>query len=143
MAVTTNINLVTDTFYLLFLVVAAYLVIKTRVPQQTIENQKQLIDTYEKRINSLEEQQLESIKALADLQGQLKTYKEVPLENIASALHSISTVNQSIAESNRLILGELKNTAIIAAQDRDVLTNQNLHVRNEVNKQMNWPSKGK
>jgi hypothetical protein len=135
-AVTANINIVTDTFYFLFLIVATYLIIKTRVPQQTIENQRQLIDTYEKRINALEDElkanhriQLDNIAAISELQGQVKIYKELPWKELTDGI-------KEVAESNQMILNELQKTATIAAEDRDVLTNQNLHIRSEVKKQL-------
>lgn len=97
----------------------------SRIPKQTITNQKELIDTYEKRISALETQkeedhktQLENVRAIADLQGQIKVYKELPLQEMARAMQEISEVNKTIAESNTEILKTLRNSALIAADDR-------------------------
>lgn len=97
----------------------------SRIPKQTITNQKELIDTYEKRITALEQQkeedhktQLENVRAIADLQGQIKVYKELPLQEMARAMQEISEVNKTIAESNTEILKTLRGSALIAAEDR-------------------------
>jgi predicted phage tail protein len=97
----------------------------SRIPKQTITNQKELIDTYEKRITALEQQkeedhktQLENVRAIADLQGQIKVYKELPLREMARAMQEISEVNKTIAESNTEILKTLRGSALIAAEDR-------------------------
>lgn len=71
----------------------------------------------------------ENSKAIADLQGQLKTYKELPLVTLADGI-------KEVAASNKEILAQLRETATIAAEDRDVLTNQNLHIKTEVRKEM-------
>jgi hypothetical protein len=101
------------------------LAIFSRIPKQTIENQKSLIETYEKRLKALEDQkeedhktQIENVKAIADLQGQIKVYKELPLQQMAKAMEEISRVNKAIADSNTEILRTLKSSALIAAEDR-------------------------
>lgn len=107
------------------LAVSAILTLFSRIPKQTIENQKELIDTYEKRLKSLEDQReldrkqhIDNVKAIAELQGQIKVYKELPLQEMADAMKQISDVNKTIAESNQEILKTLKSSALIAAEDR-------------------------
>lgn len=104
------------------------LAVFSRIPKQTIINQKELIDTYEKRLKALEDQKdldhqlhIENIKAIADLRGQIKVYKELPLQEMASAMQEISRVNKGIADSNQEILKTLKISAVIAADDRSEL----------------------
>lgn len=72
----------------------------SRLPKQTIENQKELIDAYEKRIKNLEDLRLEdnklhvdNAKAIAELQGQLKAYKEIPLKKLADAVEKTEQEN--------------------------------------------------
>lgn len=120
------------------LVIGAILTIFSRLPKQTIENQKDLIETYEKRLKALEDQSaedrknhLEQVKAIADLQGQIKVYKELPLQEMATAMQEISRVNKGIAESNTEILRTLKSSAVIAAVDRSEL----LHPTQNITKQ--------
>lgn len=110
------------------LAVGSILALFSRLPKQTIANQKDLIETYEKRLKALEDQkeedhktQLQNVRDIADLQGQIKVYKELPLQEMASAMQEISRVNKGIAESNTEILKTLRNSALIAADDRDEL----------------------
>lgn len=107
------------------LAIGSLLAIFSRIPKQTIENQKSLIETYEKRLKALEDQkeadhktQIENVKAIADLQGQIKVYKELPLQEMAKAMEEISRVNKGIADSNTEILHTLRSSALIAAEDR-------------------------
>lgn len=110
------------------LIVGSILALFSRLPKQTIENQKDLIETYEKRLKALEDQSaedrrnhLEQVKAIADLQGQIKVYKELPLQEMATAMQRISQVNETIAKSNEQILKTLNASAVIAAGDRSTL----------------------
>lgn len=101
----------------------------SRVPKQTIRNQKDLIASYEKRLGDIERQReedhanyvnerVENAKAIADLQGQIKVYKELPLQQMAKAMEDISAVNKTIAEGNAEILNTLRSSALITANDR-------------------------
>ena len=120
------------------LAVGSALALFSRIPKQTITNYEQLSIAQEKRIAALEEQSkidhknhLENIKAIADLQGQIKVYKELPLQEMAKAMQDISDGNKAIAESNRQILISLQSSAMIASQDRSTL----LHPTQVVEKQ--------
>ena len=100
------------------------LALLSRIPKQTIQNQKDLIETYEKRLKALEDQALEdkkqhieNVRAIADLQGQIKVYKELPLQEMAAAMQEISRVNKGIADSNTEILKTLKLSAITLADN--------------------------
>ena len=107
------------------LVVGSILAVFSRIPKQTISNYEKLSVAQEKRIKALEdqkerdrEQHIEQVKAIAELQGQIKVYKELPLQEMALAMQEISRVNKGIADSNTEILKTLKNSALIAAEDR-------------------------
>ncbi len=120
------------------LIVGSILALFSRIPKQTITNYEQLSVAQEKRIAALEEQSkvdhknhLENIKAIADLQGQIKVYKELPLQEMAKAMQDISDGNKAIAESNRQILISLQSSAMIASADRSTL----LHPTQVVEKQ--------
>ncbi len=120
------------------LIVGSILALFSRIPKQTITNYEQLSVAQEKRIAALEEQSkvdhknhLENIKAIADLQGQIKVYKELPLREMAKAMQDISDGNKAIAESNRQILISLQSSAMIASEDRSTL----LHPTQVVEKQ--------
>lgn len=100
----------------LALVGGAILVIFSRVPKQTIADQRELINTLQEqrkadkeqadaRIKALEDQHtqdlknhLENSKAIAELQGQVKIYKELALNDLASSMSSIAETNKQILE---------------------------------------------
>ena len=104
--------------------VGAVLYALSRQPKVTIENYKELAESQEKRITALEAQaaidyqnHIDNIKAIADLQGQIKVYKELPLQEMAAAMQDISTVNQGIARNNQLILDKLNSqTGVVVRQ---------------------------
>ena len=86
-----------------FLIVSSVLAIRSQLPKQTIQNQRELIETYEKRLKALEDQaeqdkkqHLENVKAIADLQGQIKVYKEIPLQQIADSMKELANTNKQI-----------------------------------------------
>ena len=66
--------------------------------------------------------------------GQIEVLQKIPLVNIDTTLKEIARFNKLQAESNAEILKTLKGSAKIDAEDRDVLTNQNKHIRDEVKK---------
>lgn len=149
---TINSQTVQDLIIGIGLIGGVLLYLKGHVPQQTIKNLEAANDSYvkldatrQKSIEALEQkvkevidkhtaEKLEWTKAISDLQGQIKVYKELPLRELADGIAKVVEISKDNAKSNLEILGELKKTSIIAAEDRDVLTNQNLHIRTEVNK---------
>lgn len=87
----------------LFLIISSILAIRSQIPKQTIANQKELIETYEKRLKALEDQaeldkkqHLENVKAIAELQGQINVYKELPLQQMADSMREIAQTNKKI-----------------------------------------------
>lgn len=87
----------------IFLIISSALAIVSRLPKQTIENQKALIETYEKRLKALEDQKeedrkqhIENVKAIAELQGQINVYKELPLQQMADSMREIADTNKKI-----------------------------------------------
>lgn len=94
------------------LAVGSALALFSRIPKQTITNYEQLSVAQEKRIAALEEQSkvdhknhLENIKAIADLQGQIKVYKELPLQSLADSM-------KEIANTQRIILTVLQSPKV-------------------------------
>ena len=154
---------VSDIFIVITILGASILYARNRIPQQNVKEQGELIttlqalrladaekttkqlniltDTYEKRIKALEDElrvnhqmQLDNVAAIAELQGQIKVYKELPLRELADSINKVVEISQSNADSNKKILQVLQQTATINAEDRDVLTNQNLHIKTEVDR---------
>lgn len=71
----------------------AIIYIRSRIPKQTIEEQGKLITALQLRIENLDtenklmyQKHIDNEKAIADLQGQIKVYKELPLKDIAMSL---------------------------------------------------------
>lgn len=114
--------------------VGAILYAFSRQPKQTIQNYKELAESQEKRIADLEAKaeaqhadHIESIKAIADLQGQIKVYKELPLQEMATAMQKISSTNDNI-------LNILQKSAITLAVDTHDAANAVAEVKADLSK---------
>lgn len=80
-------------------VMLAILYIKSRLPKETIDQQTKLIAALEGRIGVMEldnkeqmKKHIENERAIADLQGQIKVYKELPLQDIARSLKALEGI---------------------------------------------------
>jgi hypothetical protein len=116
---------------ILALVGGAILVIKSRIPQQTIKNLQQVNESYvelnltlTKRIDSLEQKSkddtqshLDNAKAISDLQGQIKVYKELPLKELADGMKQVVESNTEILKAVQASGVSANNNADIAQQD--------------------------
>lgn len=83
---------------------------KTTVKLQN-DNIKALQDStgiLQSDLNASKKDHVEALKLIANLQGQLQTYKELPLKSIAASL-------DNLVGSNDKILQRLETSAIIAA----------------------------
>lgn len=78
-----------------------FAVFKSQTVRQTIQSQKELIETLTVQINELRTLHLENEKAIARLTGQVEVYKELPLADLAVSM-------KKIAETQQQILTELK-----------------------------------
>lgn len=79
----------------------AFLYLKSRLPKETIKQQTEVITALEKRITVMEfdnkeqlKKHIENEKAIAELQGQIKVYKELPLQDIAKSLKALENLPQ-------------------------------------------------
>jgi len=125
-----------------------------RIPQQTIKNledsnksyieldkaRQAAIDALEKKVQDVTDkhtaERLELNKAISTLEGQIQVYKELPLRELADGIKEVVIISRDNATSNKAILNQLQSTAGIAAEDREVLTNQDLHIKTKVHKIM-------
>ena len=98
------------------------------------EQIKQLTEQHKTESAEWLERHTQSLKENAKIQGQIDVLKSIPLVNIDTTLKEIAKFNANLTEINTKILRQLQSTAAIAEEDRDVLTNQNKHIRDEVNK---------
>lgn len=116
-------NLLRDIAGYAALVVGAILVLASRVKTENLKDLKERVEILEREREEARQQHLENQKAIANLEGQLSTYKEIPLKQIAGSLTELS-------KSNDKILTVLQNSAVIAAKDRDVLVGQHVNEQN-------------
>jgi hypothetical protein len=100
---------------------------RNRIPQQNVQNLTALVSTYEKRIKAMEDElkdshnlQLQNVSAIADLQGQVKVYKELPLRELADGINEVVKISKENAVSNQHILETLqRSAAALSTEKRD------------------------
>lgn len=136
MLVSTTFNPVNDIVLLVVFISGVVVTSHSKIPRQNVIDLQALNSTQDTRIKALEEERLADAKIIGTLEGQVQTYKELPLRELADGIKEVVDISKENARSNQAILDQLKRTAVIAAQDRDVLTNQNLHIKTEVHKVM-------
>lgn len=90
---------------------AAVVMVRSTASKQTIDSQRELIDALLKgkeeqkdQIFDLQQKHIGSIKAIADLQGQLTVLKNVPLQQIADDMKSIAVQMDSISKNQHDIV---------------------------------------
>ena len=98
------------------IIVIAILYIKSRLPKQTIDQQGKLIEVLQKRLDeiisenkSLADKHLENEKAIADLQGQIKVYKELPLQDIARSMKALENLPKEFQRISKANTKEIKD----------------------------------
>lgn len=79
-------------------IVLAVLYVRSRLPKQTIEQQAQLIESLQARVQDLEKGHVNNERVIAELTGQLKVYKEIPLEEIAKSLKNLENLPEKIEQ---------------------------------------------
>jgi uncharacterized membrane-anchored protein YhcB (DUF1043 family) len=96
--------------------VAVFINRSSKEAQKTKDNNlkdlKDRVEILENERKESREQHLENQKAIANLEGQLSTYKEIPLKSIAKSLESLPV----LAESNDKILKTLEHTAKVTTE---------------------------
>ena len=77
----------------------AIVYVRSRIPKQTIEEQGKLITALQLRIEDMStenkrlyQKHIDNEKAISDLQGQIKVYKELPLKDIAASLRALENI---------------------------------------------------
>lgn len=101
----------------------AVVYVRSRIPKQTIEEQGKLITALQLRIETMADENkqlyqkhIDNEKAISDLQGQIKVYKELPLKDIAASLKALENLPsefERITQSHtREILKEVSNVKI-------------------------------
>lgn len=97
-------------------VLLALLYVKSRIPKQTIEQQTQLIVALKDRVETLEKAHTTNQKAIGTLEGQIKVYKELPLQEISKSLQVLETLPTDIQrmhqESNKELIEFLRGNKL-------------------------------
>lgn len=121
-----NLNTYLNVLSLVALAVVGYYVVRSKIKNENIKDLKERVEILEKSKIEAEKQHMDNQKAISNLEGQLSTYKEIPLKQIATSLTELS-------KSNEMILNVLQANAIISA--KDLATDQ--HVKTQtVDKQV-------
>lgn len=79
-------------------------------------------EEFNARLKNLEEQHLADMKLMAHMQGQIATYKELPLERLAISMDAIAADTKLNVTAIAEMLTSLQRSALIAREDRSVLT---------------------
>lgn len=94
-----NVQGVVITVEIIVGILLGVLYIKSRLPKETIDQQAKLITALEKRISSMEDEHkdllnkhVDNEKKIATLEGQIKVYKELPLQDIAKSLKALENL---------------------------------------------------
>jgi hypothetical protein len=64
-----------------------------------------------------QKQHVANVTAIANLQGQIQTYKDIPLQKLAAAMESLKTDSRANADTNAKILETLQASAVVLAKD--------------------------
>lgn len=113
-----NLNSYLNMLSLVALAVVAFYVVRSKVKNENLKDLQNRVDILErereetaklhaKERQETQQQHLDNQKAISNLEGQLATYKEIPLKSIAESL-------EKLTESNDAILGTLKGSADVA-----------------------------
>ena len=104
-----HFNLYLNILGIISLVGGAYLVLMSKIKTDNLNDLKERVEILESEREFARQQHIENQKALSNLEGQLSTYKEIPLKSIAKSLDELS-------KSNGKILSRLEKSAVLASK---------------------------
>lgn len=107
-----NLNNYLNLLSLVTMGFVAFYVVRSKVKDENYNDLKDRVALLEKEREEAREQHIENQKAIANLEGQLQTYKEIPLRGIDSSLKELTLSNQEI-------LNTLKKSATSLAKDNE------------------------
>ena len=90
-------------------VAGAITVVFSKVKTDNLNDLKERVAILESEREFARQQHIENQKAISNLEGQLSTYKEIPLKSIAKSLDKLS-------KSNGKILSRLEKSAVLASK---------------------------
>lgn len=108
----TNFSLYRDIISFSVLVAGSAMILLSKVKTDNLNDLKERVEILEKEREESRRQHIDSQKAIANLGGQLATYKEIPLKSIAKSLDELS-------KSNGKILDRLEKSAALAQRNKN------------------------
>ena len=116
----------------------AVIYIRSRIPQETIRQQGELISTLKDRLDAIDAenkllhvQHTDNEKAIAKLEGQIKVYKELPLQDIARSLKALEKLpaefDKISKKHSEVTINAVRN---VKHQNVENQTVKNKHVEN-------------
>lgn len=93
-------------------VVGAVLALTSKTKSNNLADLKERVEILEKEREYARTQHIENLKAIANLEGQLKTYKDIPLQQIAESLKALAT-------SQDAVLKQLNDSARISKAEAE------------------------
>ena len=105
----TNFSLFRDIIGFSALVAGSAMILLSKVKTDNLNDLKERVEILEKEREFARQQHIENQKAISNLEGQLSTYKEIPLKSIAKSLDKLS-------KSNGKILSRLEKSAVSASK---------------------------
>lgn len=99
MAFSQNLNTYINVLSVVALAVVGFYAIRSKVKNENIADLKDRVGILEKERDEARKQHLENQKAISNLEGQLATYKEIPLKSIAGSLEELTKSNTAILET--------------------------------------------
>lgn len=116
--------LVQDVLVAITIVGGSALYYKGRLPRQTVKDLQAHVQAQDLIIGDMQKERDSDRQALANLQGQLKVYKDIPLKELADGINKVNAmternfqVNTEVAASNEKILGALTSSAVTLVRD--------------------------
>ncbi len=94
-----HLNFIIISAELIGIIALAVLYIKSRYPSQTIEQQNLLIESLQRRIEDLEKGHHDNEKIISGLTGELRVYKEIPLQQIANSLQTLESLPSKLEKA--------------------------------------------
>lgn len=108
----TNFSIFRDIISFSVLVAGSAMILLSKVKTDNLNDLKERVEILEKEREEARRQHIDNQKAIANLEGQLATYKEIPLKSIAESLDELS-------KSNGKILDRLEKSAVIAQRNKN------------------------
>ena len=105
----TNFSIFRDIISFSVLVAGSAMILLSKVKTDNLNDLKERVEILEKEREEARQQHIDNQKAIANLEGQLATYKEIPLKSIAKSLDELS-------KSNGKILSRLEKSAVLASK---------------------------